>query len=275
MDLKQLVLGVIGVGAMGEALTRGILDRGLLQAKQIIIYDVRRDHMETIARHLGVRAAADLPAVAAAADVVLLAVKPQQMADVLSGLRGHVRRTQVIVSIAAGVTTTRIESDLGPDVPVIRVMPNTPALVGKGVCVVSPGATATESEVAIVRALLGSVGSVFELPEAQMDTVTGLSGSGPAYVCLVIEALADGAVEDGLPRDVALHLAAATVAGAGEWIAQGLARGDHPAVLRERVTSPAGTTAAGLAVLEAAAARSAFARAVRAASARSKELGEA
>ena len=134
MDLKQLVLGVIGVGAMGEALTRGILDRGLLQAKQIIIYDVRRDHMETIARHLGVRAAADLPAVAAAADVVLLAVKPQQMDDVLSGLRGHVRRTQVIVSIAAGVTTTRIESDLGPDVPVIRVMPNTPALVGGKAC---------------------------------------------------------------------------------------------------------------------------------------------
>lgn len=274
-NLHDIVIGVIGMGAMGEALVRGMLNRQLLPADQIIAYDVRHNHLSELADELGVRAAGSLHEVADGADLLLLAVKPQHMDEVLTELRSHVRPSHVIISIAAGITTVHIEQQLGQEIAVIRVMPNTPALVGKGVCAVSRGAFAHDKDVARTRTLLASVGTVIELPESQMDVVTGLSGSGPAYLCLVVEALADGAVEQGLPRNIALQLAAATVAGAGEWIADGLTRGEHPAVLRERVTSPGGTTAAGLAALEAAATRAAFARAVRAATARSKELGEA
>lgn len=274
LDLKYKALGVIGMGAMGEALTRGMLRRGVLQAERVTAYDVRREHVQRLSEEIGIRVAADLEELVQVSDIMLLAVKPQQMDGVLAGLRGSVRPSQIVISIAAGVATSRIEKRITANVPVVRVMPNTPALIGKGVCVISRGTSATDDDVATVCALFETVGTVLEVSEGQMDVVTGLSGSGPAYVCLMIEALADGAVEEGLPRDVALRLAAATVTGAGEWISDGLTRGEHPAVLRERVTSPAGTTAAGLAALEAAATRAAFARAVRAASARSKELGE-
>lgn len=275
MNAQDLVLGLVGAGAMGEALIRGVLRDRLLDPRQVVAYDVRKERLQELSESLGIRPAASVMDVTTEANLVVLAVKPQHMGDVLTAVGPTLRPSQIVVSIAAGIAIGRIERVIAAKVPVVRVMPNTPALVGKGVCAISPGTHATDEHTQTVSAVLESVGTVIVVPEAQMDAVTGLSGSGPAYICLVVEALADGAVAEGLPRDVALRLAAETVAGAGQWIAQGLESGDHPAVLRERVTSPAGTTAAGLAALEVAATRAAFAQAVRAASARSKELGEA
>lgn len=273
-SVNETILGIIGTGAMGEALLRGILSRGLIAPERVVAYDIRTEHLMDLCTELGIRAATESAEVARSANVIVLAVKPQHIHETLAAIRSHVDGSRLVVSIAAGVGTAAIEASLPGAVPVVRVMPNTPALVGKGVSVISLGTHATDEHRGTVTALLASVGSVISVDEALLDAVTGLSGSGPAYVCLMVEALADGGVAEGLPRDVALRLAAETVRGTGELLCQALAKGEHPAVVRERVTSPAGTTAAGLAALERAAVRAAFSEAVREASARSKELGD-
>lgn len=271
--VSDLVLGIIGTGAMGEALLRGILGRGILPPGRIIAYDIRTEQLARLGSELRIRTADGIARVAAEAEVVILAVKPQQMPGVLHDLAPHVGAGTLLVSVAAGVTTAAIENALPEGVRVVRVMPNTPALVGHGVAAVSRGRRATADDEDTVRTLLSAVGTVVSVDEALLDAVTGLSGSGPAYICLVVEALADGGVAEGLPRDVALRLAAETVRGTGELLCRALERGEHPAAVRDRVTSPGGTTAEGLGALEAAAVRAAFARAVRAAAARSRELG--
>jgi pyrroline-5-carboxylate reductase len=206
------------------------------------------------------------------ADLVLLAVKPQQMSDVVAGIRNEIPHQALVVSIAAGVTIDRLATSLPPNQRIVRVMPNTPCLIGRGVSCFSLGKHATKSDGETVAKLLSAVGAAFEVPESQLDAVTGLSGSGPAFVYSMIEALTEGGAEAGLPRELAAELATRTAAGAAEMVMQ---TGDAPAVLRDRVTSPGGTTQAGLAALSEQQFSKVVASAVLAATKRSAELGRA
>lgn len=267
--LAGKVIGLVGGGNMAEALVRGLLAANVCSASRLHVSEpaaARRAHLQ---REHGVQVTADNAALGAAADVVVLAVKPQAMDTALASLKGALRADAVLLSIAAGVTSARIEAALGESVRVVRAMPNTAAMALAGATAVARGARATENDVALARALFSAVGRCVEVNESAMDAVTGLGGSGPAYVMLVIEALADGRVHAGLPRDVALLLAAQTVYGAAKLQ---LDSGEHPAVLKDRVTSPGGTTIAGLARLEAAGVRGAFIDAVCAATRRAGEL---
>ena len=263
-------IGFIGAGKMAEALIAGVLRAGLAGADGVIASDVSAARREAVAA-LGVQTVAENARVLAFARAVVLAIKPQQAAAVLDEVRPHVRPDHLIVSIMAGVPTRAIEARLPAGTRVVRVMPNTACLVGAAASGVAAGAHATAEDVRWVLELFGAVGRAEAVDERLLDAVTGLSGSGPAYIFTVIEALADGGVAEGLPRETALALAAQTVMGAGRMV---LESGEHPAVLRDRVTSPAGTTAEGLAVLEAHGVRNAFAQAVRAAARRSRALGE-
>ncbi len=216
------------------------------------------------------RVAADNADVAEAATVLLLCVKPNEIASVLAPLQPMLRG-KLLISIAAGVTLARLQEAAGPEAKVIRVMPNTPSLVHKGAAAFADGENTTAEELHIAEKILLSIGTAFHVPEKLLDAVTGLSGSGPAFVYLMIEAMADGGVRMGLPRELALQLAAQTVSGAGEMVLQ---TGLHPAQLKDMVTSPGGTTIAGIAALESHGVRSGFLAAVEAATRRSKELGE-
>ena len=255
---------------MASAILRSLLAQGLVSPSQVTVSDPVEACREAAAE-LGVRAVPSNLEAAAGADVLLLAVKPGVVPAVLEEVAGTLSPTQVVVSIAAGVTVPQLEELLPPDVPVVRVMPNTPAQVGAGAAALCRGTHATAAHADLVRQVLEAGGLCVEVSEAQLDAVTGLSGSGPAYVCLIIEALADGGVRMGLPRTVALTLAAQTVLGGAKLV---LETGDHPAVLKDRVATPGGTTIAGLAALEEAGVRSGLIKAVEAAARRSAELGK-
>lgn len=263
-------VAMVGGGQMALALAEGFCRRGLLAAGEIVVHDPAPAARERLAARVpGIRFA-DGPAEAVhGAELVFLAVKPQQAEGACRACAAALAPGATVVSIAAGITIDTLAGWLGTR-RVVRVMPNTPCLVGRGVSAWSRGAEVTDAAAAATAALLESVGSAHEVPESLLDAVTGVSGSGPAYVALVIEALADGGVLEGLPRALALDLAVATVAGTGDLVAQG---GEHPAVIRERVASPGGTTIAALAVLEARGVRGAFIDAVRASAARARELG--
>ncbi len=261
-------IGFIGVGAMGGALIKGLLESGV-RPSEIVVHDAVEARLLELAG--GIESARDNRGIAEAARVIFLAVKPQDMGSVLEELEPAVGEEHLIVSVAAGVTIEQIESGLGGRPGVIRVMPNTPCLVGEGAMAVSEGKSVSEADLELVTGWLKGLGVVRVVPEKLLDAVTGLSGSGPAYVCLLIEALADGGVLAGLPRDLAGVLAVQTVLGTAEMVR---GSGEHPAVLREKVTSPGGTTAAGLFELEEGGVRAAVVKAVRAASDRSKELGK-
>jgi pyrroline-5-carboxylate reductase len=257
---------------MATALARGLVTAKLATAERIVAADPVPVAREQFAAATGGQLVASNQAVAAGANVLFLAVKPQQMADALAELRGHVTAEHLVISIAAGVPLATLAAGLGAGPRLVRVMPNTPCLVGAGASgyCLGPGATAADGE--LVGQLFSAVGLAFAVSESLLDAVTGLSGSGPAFVYLMIEALSDGGVRVGLPRDVALALAAQTVRGAAEMV---LTTGEHPAVLKDAVTSPGGTTIAGLAALESGGARSALIAAVEAATKRSAELGAA
>lgn len=265
-----LRVGVLGLGAMGSALVRGWLEAGLLAADRVTAYDVATEALQATCARLGITPAVSPGEAAAGADLLLVAVKPQDVEVALSAaLAGQPPGRPVVLSIAAGVTLARLES-LAPERAVIRVMPNTPALVGAAASAYARGTHASDADAALAGALLGAVGRAIEVPEKLLNAVTGLSGSGPAYVYLAIEALADGGVRAGLPRATALELAAQTVLGAARMV---LETGEHPGVLKDKVTSPAGTTIAGLAELERAGFRSALIEAVTAATRRADDLG--
>jgi pyrroline-5-carboxylate reductase len=262
-------VGFIGAGQMARALAQGFVRAGLLPANRIVAFDPVPAAIEQfIAACPGSRSAASNVAAAQDSDVVFLAVKPQSMPAVIGELEGKVAG-KLIVSIAAGIPLARL-LDLKTE-RIVRVMPNTPCLIGKGASAyaLARGATAADGE--LVGQFLSAVGIAFPVEEKHLDAVTGLSGSGPAFAYLVIEALADGGVKMGLPRDVALALAAHTVGGAAEMVTS---QKEHPAVLKDRVTSPGGTTIAGLAALEAHGLRGALIAAVEAATKRSAELGK-
>lgn len=267
--MPDLQIGFVGAGQMARALARGFVDAGLIAAGKIVAYDPVAAAADAFGSLVaGSRLAASNAAVAAAADVLILAVKPQHISGVLQELRPKAAG-KLFVSIAAGVSLARLESGLGTQ-RVVRVMPNTPCLVGKGAAGFALGSGATAADGAFVGKLLSAVGLAFELKEELLDAVTGLSGSGPAYVFTVIEALSDGGVRVGLPRDVATALAAQTVLGSAAMV---LSSQEHPAALKDRVASPGGTTIAGLQVLEDRGLRGALLAAVEAATRRSRELG--
>jgi len=262
-------LGVIGCGKMGRALVGGIVEAGIGHRSDVIVYDAVPRAAREIADHLGVARARSNAAVVDASEVVLLCVKPQGFMEMLAEI-GEVE-DRLLVSIAAGVRIAAIEEACAGRHRVVRVMPNTPALVGRGASAYALGSTATEADAEITESLLGAVGHVSRVEESDLDAVTGVSGSGPAYLFLMIEALVDGGVEQGLSREVALDLAVNTVAGAAELI---LRTGESPERLRENVTSPNGTTAEALESLHDDDFESIVRRAVAAATERSRELGE-
>ncbi|PSN18774.1 pyrroline-5-carboxylate reductase [filamentous cyanobacterium CCP5] len=263
-------LGVIGGGMMGEALISRLLDQGVFGPEAITIGEPGADRRAYLQETYGIGVTASNQEAIATASVVLLAIKPQILAKVAPNLAGApAGDPPLLLSILAGTPLAVLEGYV-PGWPVVRAMPNTPATVGAGVTAIAAGDQAGADHVAEARRILASVGDVVEVPEYLMDAVTGLSGSGPAYVALMVEALADGGVAAGLPRAIASRLALQTVRGTAELLHTTQL---HPAQLKDRVTSPGGTTIAGVAELEAAGLRSALIRAVQAACRRSQELG--
>jgi pyrroline-5-carboxylate reductase len=262
-------LAFLGAGNMARALLRGCLERAHIAPARLGAADIARDALAKLGKELAIRTFDDNGAAAAWADVLVLSVKPQVVPSVLAEIAPHVG-AKLVISIAAGVTNAAIETALGSSTRVVRAMPNTPAMVGEGATAIAPGGAATSEDLALTESLFGSVGVVVRVTEGQMDAVTGLSGSGPAYAFIAIEALADAGVRAGLSREVALKLSAQTLLGAAKLA---LESGEHPAKLKDMVTSPAGTTIAGVAALERAGYRHALIAAVEAAVARSRELG--
>ena len=266
-------LGLIGCGRMGRALVIGAIEADKLTAGDVVAYDIENDAVETLVNEHGVSSAASLRQVVETCDTILLCTKPSDVPQVLREIAtfGTDPNRILLVSVAAGVTISSIENFIFNHARVIRAMPNTPALVGKGAAAFTPGTHATSEDIHFVSGLLGSVGKVVEVPEKLMNAVTGLSGSGPGFVYILIEALADGGVASGLSREKALELATQTVLGAATMVAE---TGIHPAMLRDRVASPGGTTIAGIEALEEHGFRNSILKAVSAATERSIALGK-
>jgi len=264
-------VGFVGAGQMAQALARGFVQAGLVEPTRLVAYDPVAAALEALSASVaGIRRVDGNRHVVDDADVVFLAVKPQQVNRALADLRPGVTPAKLFVSVAAGITLQRLCEGLGTG-RVIRVMPNTPCLVGRGAAGFSLGPAASTDDGRLVAELMNAVGIAVPVDESLLDAVTGLSGSGPAFVYVLIEALSDAGVRMGLPRATAATLAAHTVRGAADMV---LATGDHPAVLKDRVASPGGTTIAGLEALESHGGRAAFFAAVVAATRRSQELGQ-
>lgn len=262
-------MAVLGVGAMGGALVTGLLGAGWTP-DQLTLAEARPERAEELRVETGCRCEADPAAAVGDREVVVVAVKPQGINELLEQIGGAVSEQQVLVALVAGVPIAIYEAAL-PGVPVVRTMPNTPALVREGVSAVAGGTHATQAHIDAAKTVLGAVGGVEQVVEAQIDAVTAVSGSGPAYAFLLAEAMIDAAVAEGLERGVAEHLVKQTIKGAGALMIE---TGRDAADLREQVTSPGGTTAAALATFEAGGFRELVAQAVRAAAVRSKQLGE-
>ncbi len=265
-----LAVGFLGAGQMATALALGWTRAGLLDVPRSRAADPSPDARSRFQTATGVPAGESNRAVLDACDVLVLAVKPQVIPSVLDEIRPAAGRGHLVISIAAGVTLKALDAGLEGNARLVRVMPNTPCLVGASASAYSPGPNATPADVALVAALFSAVGHVSQIGEHLLDAVTGLSGSGPAFVYLFIEALADGGVKCGLPRAVAQVLAAQTVLGAAKMV---LETNQHPGALKDAVASPGGTTIAGLHALERAAFRAAAMDAVEAAAKRAQELG--
>jgi pyrroline-5-carboxylate reductase len=264
-------LALLGGGRMGEALAVGLVESGW-DPESLVIAEVDADRRHVLeARLPGVRVAPSPAWAAADAEILVVAVKPGDAVEALVSCADVLPEGALVLSIAAGVTIAALEA-AAPGRPVVRAMPNTGALVGKGAAAIAAGSLATPIDLEVCERVLGGVGVVVRVPEAQLDAVTGLSGSGPAYVFLVAEAMIEAGVLVGLPRDTSEQLVRQTLLGASTLLADGDAT---PESLRAAVTSPGGTTAAGLAVLEAHGVRAAFLEAVDAATRRSNELGRA
>ncbi|MEX1116321.1 MAG: pyrroline-5-carboxylate reductase [Akkermansiaceae bacterium] len=265
-------LGVIGCGKMGTALVQGAIRSGVVGAAEVMGCDPFAGSREVFEKATGSHVSAEIAEIASSSEVLLLCTKPQDaLAALAAAAQAAKGDARLVISIAAGVTLAALEAAVPENFRVIRAMPNTPALVGHGAAGYCLGSRASADDAQSAQSLLGAVGLAVQVPEKLMDAVTGLSGSGPAYVYLVIEALADGGVRSGLPRADAIRLAAQTVFGAAAMV---LETGEHPAVLKDMVTSPGGTTIAGLAELERHGLRSALIEAVSAATRRSAELGK-
>jgi pyrroline-5-carboxylate reductase len=262
-------LALIGVGAMGRALISRLLERGVFVPGEVVVWDADESKRQDAQAELGVRVAASNIDAVSDAETIMIAVKPDIVPLVLEEISPVVSPSQLLVVVAAGVSTQAVQSHLPPGIPVVRVMPNTPALVGETAAAFSRGSHSGPEHAARVGDMLSAVGVAMEVPEKLLDAVTGLSGSGPAYVYTMIEAMSDAGVSVGLPRAISNMLAAQTVLGSAKMVIE---TGEHPAKLRDAVTTPGGTTIAGLAALERAGFRAAIIDAVQAATKRSQEL---
>jgi pyrroline-5-carboxylate reductase len=268
---SELSIGFLGAGKMATALAKGFIHAKLVKPEQVIASDLYEGARTAFAQETGARATAANAEVLQAAHVLIVAVKPDQITDLFNDLRGHFRNQHLLISIAAGVTVEKLEAGLPNGSRVIRVMPNTPALVGASATGYALGNAATQDDGQLAQKLFSTVGVAFPVKESLLDAVTGLSGSGPAYAYLIIEALSDGGVAAGLPRDIATKLAAQTLLGSARMV---LETGLHPGALKDMVTSPGGTTIEGLHELEKGGLRGTLMNAVRAASEKSKKLGK-
>jgi pyrroline-5-carboxylate reductase len=262
-------LAIVGGGKIGEALLSGLLRGGHYRANSVVVVEKHPARAAELTAVHGVRVV-DVAAAAAFAGTLLVAVKPQDIDEVLAEFRAHVGSEHLVVSVAAGVPTSRIERALGVDVPVVRCMPNTPALFDQAMTAVAPGAHADEKHLATAESLLGAVGQVVRVPESQLDAVTALSGSGPAYFFFLVEAMIDAGILLGLPRALSAQLVVQTAVGSAVMLRDS---GEHPVQLREAVTSPGGTTTAAIRELENHGVRAALLAAIEAACLRSQELG--
>lgn len=260
---------IIGAGVMGETLLSGLVRAGR-RVDQLMVGEKRAERARELEERYGVAVVSNREA-AAKADTVALVVKPQDMGDVLEEIAPDLRAGQLLVSLAAGITTAYIESRVPDGVAVVRVMPNTPALVDEGMAALSPGSHCDESHLLEAESLMASTGKVLRIPEKQMDAVTAISGSGPAYIFFVVESMIEAGVHLGLPRATATDLVVQTLVGSAAMLRE---TGSHPVVLREQVTSPGGTTASALRELEVHRVRAAFLAAMEAARNRSRELAE-
>jgi pyrroline-5-carboxylate reductase len=270
MDITQHTLAFLGAGNMAEALIRGLLANKAAAPERIIATARRPERAAQLAQTYGIVAHTDNVAACHGADVVILCVKPQVMERLLLQIAPAIDPRKLLISVAAGVPVRVMERKLGAGARIVRAMPNTPSLVGKGACAVAPGEHATEDDLRLATAIFDAVGITVTVDETLLDAVTGLSGSGPAYIFLVIEALSDAGVKVGLPRYTALKLAAQTVLGSAALLIETDA---HPGQLKDQVTSPGGTAIAGLHTLEAGGLRTTLMNAVEAATRRAQELG--
>ena len=264
-----MTVAILGAGVMGETLLSGLVRAGR-RVDDLLVGEKRRERAEELTERYGVTVVGNVEA-AQKADTLALVVKPQDMSDLLVEIAPHVRPGQLVVSLAAGITTAFIESRLPDGVAVVRVMPNTPALVDEGMAAISPGSHCDESHLEEAEALMASTGRVLRVPERQQDAVTAISGSGPGYLFFVVESMIEAGVHLGLPRGTATELVVQTMVGSAKLLRE---TGEHPTVLRERVTSPGGTTAAAIRELEDHKVRAAFLTAMEAARNRSRALAE-
>ncbi len=261
-------VAVLGAGKMGSILIQGLLSRGVLTRKQVRATVAHPDEVRTVKAKLDIAVTMNNAEAVRGADVVLLCLKPQAMRQVLEEIKPELKN-QVVISVAASVPTSYMENIIGGKIPVIRTMPNTACMVGCGMIAIAKGAHATERHIEMARMMFNTVGKTVVIDEKHMDAVTGLSGSGPAYIYTIIESLAEGGVKVGLPREVATLLAAQTTMGAAQVVLQ---TGDHPALLKDAVTTPAGCTVDGLMELEEGKLRVTLIKAVVKATHRAKEL---
>jgi len=260
---------VLGAGKLGETLIRALLDAGADRAR-ITATTRHRETADARAKEHGIRATTDNREAVRGADLVIVSVKPQQMPDVLASIKGALTRRQTLISTATGVATEAIERALGDDIPVIRTMPNTPCLLRAGMTAIAAGAHARREHVAAAESVFGAMGRTLVVDEKHMDAVTGLSGSGPAFMYVVLEALAEGGLKMGLPRETATELVAQTMLGAARMV---LETREHPAKLKDAVTTPAGCTIDGLLELEEGGLRVTLIKAVVQATRRAAALG--
>ncbi|MCT9932090.1 pyrroline-5-carboxylate reductase [Planotetraspora sp. A-T 1434] len=261
------MIAILGTGKMGEALLSGLVRAGL-RPSEIMATARRPERAEALRERYGVRVAGNAEA-AKGADTLILAVKPQDMAGLLAEIAPYVPAGRLVISVAAGITTAFVESRLGDDVPVVRVMSNTPVIVDEAMSVISAGAHASEEHLKRTEDLLSPVGKVLRIPESQQDAATALSGSGPAYFFYLVEAMVDAGILLGMPRAAALDMVTQSIVGAAIMLRDS---GEHPVILREAVTSPGGTTISAIAELERHKVRAAFLDAIEAARDRSRQL---
>jgi len=267
--LNNKKVAFVGGGAIAEAIVGGIIKAGLVSPQQITVCDISQERREHMENKYGVSSSADAAQIAPVVDILFLTVKPQVIQSVLDSLSGVVSAATTVISVVAGTSTDTLQEKL-PGVPIVRVMPNTPVAVGEGMAAITLGKYADQQSGELATMLFSAVGRTVMVTESAMDAVTGLSGSGPGYAYVMIDALADAGVRVGLPRSVALTLAAQTLLGAARMV---LETGEHPAKLRDMVTSPGGTTIAGIHVLEQSGVRAALIDAVVCATERSREMG--
>lgn len=244
---KRKKIAILGAGKIGQTLVAGILDAKVASRQDLVVVTKHRETLRAVVEKFRVKGTLSSADACKTADVILIAVKPQQMRDLLAEIAPVVTSKKLVITTVASVPTRAIEEGLGAGVPVIRTMPNTPCLIRRGMIAITPGTHVKKTDLAMAETIFGALGRTVVLDEKHMNAVTGLSGSGPAFMYIVIEALAEGGVKVGLPRDVATLLAAQTMMGAGSMV---LETGQHPSLLKDAVTTPAGCTIDGILELE-------------------------